>query len=357
MHNGYRILTINPGSTSTKIAVFDDSEMLFERILRHSDQELSAIGPVEKQLDFRLGLTLGALEQEGIEVASIDATIGRGGLLRPIPSGVYRVNEAMADELSTNAHGRHASNLGGLIARRIADRTGALALVADPVVVDEMEDVARITGIDHIKRRSVFHALNQKAVARLYADRAGKKYEQLNLVVAHMGGGVSVGAHRRGRVVDVNNALDGEGPLSPERAGSVPAGDLVKMCFSGRYTEAEMTRMLTGGGGFVSLLSTSDMREVERMAAGGDRKAALVHEAMCYNVGKWIGAMAAALAGEVDAIILTGGIAHSEQVCGSIGRMVGFLAPVVAMPGENELEALALNALRVLRGETEPIEY
>ncbi|MDR0511412.1 MAG: butyrate kinase [Rikenellaceae bacterium] len=353
----YRILAVNPGSTSTKVALFDELTVVLEFTLRHSERELKQFESVIDQLDFRYEIIVDALGKASIDIGSIDAVIGRGGMLRPVLSGIYEVNDAMRRDLSSARYGEHASNLGGLIAAKIAREASALAFIADPVVVDELEDAARVTGLPAIKRRSVFHALNQKAVARLYALREERRYEELNLVVAHMGGGVSVGAHRKGRVVDVNNALDGDGPFAPERSGSLPAGDLVKLCYSGRYTEAEVRRMLSGRGGVVAHLETNDMRLVVEMADDGDETAALLLEAFCYNVGKLIGSMAAVLEGEVDAVILTGGIAYNEHICSRIARMVSFVAPVETIPGENELEALAMNALRALKGEAESAEY
>lgn len=351
------ILVINPGSTSTKIGVFADSDMIYEQTFRHSDEELRGFDSVIAQLDFRTDIICGALDEEGIDRAKLNAVIGRGGLLKPIASGTYEVNAAMVADLETGHYGQHASNLGGLIAARIASASGAQAFIADPVVVDEMEDVARVTGMPELRRRSVFHALNQKAVARIYAESIGKRYEDLNLIVAHMGGGISVGAHRKGRVVDVNNALDGDGPFSPERAGSLPSGDLVRLAFSGKYTEAELLKMINGRGGIVAHLGTNDTRIVAKMDDEGDDEAKLVREAMCYNVAKWIGSMAAVLEGGVDAIILTGGIAYGRWETSRIEQMVGKFAPVVVMGGENELEALADNALRVLKGQTAVCDY
>ena len=353
----YKILVINPGSTSTKVAVFEELRPVLEMTLRHSEEELRPFATVIDQLDFRTGIVLDTLHKAGIAVGSLNAVIGRGGLLKPIPSGVYEVNSAMKSDLENGAYGQHASNLGALIASRIAGTAGVPAFIADPVVVDEMEQVARITGLPQIERRSIFHALNQKAVARLYARRKGRLYEDINLVVAHMGGGISVGAHLKGRVVDINNALDGDGPFASERAGSLPAGDLVRLCFNGRHTEAELLKMLNGRGGLVAQLQTNDLRRVNDMIAGGDAKAELIRDAMCYNVGKCIGSMAAVLHGDVDAIILTGGIAHDQKVCDYIRMMTENIAPVEVFPGENEMEALATNALRVLRGEEQGAIY
>ena len=352
-----RILAINPGSTSTKVAVYEDETLIKELTLRHSSEELSRFATVTDQFDFRMNIILDAVRQAGIDIRTFDAIIGRGGLVKPIPSGVYEVNEALKHDLRESPVGQHASNLGGLIAAEIAAKIGARAFIADPVVVDELQDEARICGLPELERISIFHALNQKAIARAYAKSKGVAYESLSLIIAHMGGGISVGAHRQGRVVDVNNALNGNGPFSPERAGSLPAGQLVKMCFSGKYTYDQVRKMLAGRGGFVAHLNTNDTQEVIRRMEAGDAKARLVLNAMCYNTAKYIGAMATVLEGAVDAIILTGGIAYNACVCDYISQCVRFIAPVVVLPGENELEALAQNALRVMRGEEEPKVY
>ncbi|MCD7969801.1 MAG: butyrate kinase [Alistipes sp.] len=346
----YRILAINPGSTSTKAALYEGEKTVRHITVRHGADQLAAFPDIASQLGFRKELILQELSADTRALSALDAVIGRGGLVKPIPSGVYEVNDDMAEDLRSCRYGSHASNLGGLIAREIASETGARAFIADPVVVDELEEVARITGIAGIERKSIFHALNQKAVAREYAASAGRKYEEMDLIVAHLGGGISVGAHRKGRVVDVNNALNGEGPFSPERAGTIPACSMAEMAMSGDYSEAEIQRLLAGKGGLVSLLGTNDVRETLERAGNGDSRATLVMDAMCYNIGKSIGAMAAVLGGRVDAIILTGGIAYNPQVCDRVTEMCGFIAPVVVKPGENELEALASNARAVLEG-------
>lgn len=368
-----RILAINPGSTSTKIAVFDDLREVMALTLHHTSEELRQFQKTADQYEFRKRLILDALGEAGIAVESLSAVIGRGGLVKPIPSGIYEVNDALKRDLIDPPQGEHASNLGGLIAADIASSLqGVKAYIADPVVVDELQPIARITGHPLLQRVSIFHALNQKAMARAYASRTGKPYESLNLIVAHLGGGISVGAHRKGLVVDVNNALDGDGPFSPERAGTLPAGQLADLCFSGRYTHAEVRRMICGGGGMVAYTGSNNMIEIREKAKRGETitppfpespyashpiPAAGLVEAMAYNIGKSIGAAAAVLHGAVDAIILTGGIAHSSTVCEYIGRMVSFIAPVVIMAGEDEMLALAENALRVLNGEQQPGVY
>lgn len=353
----FKILAINPGSTSTKVAIYEGNDLLKELTLRHSSEDLKGFDSIMDQFAFRKEIIMDAVRQAGVDVASLDAIIGRGGLIKPIASGVYSVNDALKNDLKESKLGQHASNLGGLIAAEIAESIGVPAFIADPVVVDELQDVARISGRPEIERVSIFHALNQKAIARVYAERKGVPYESLNLIVAHMGGGISIGAHRKGEVIDVNNALSGEGPFSPERAGTLPAGQLAKMCFSGEYTLPQIKKMITGNGGLVAYLGTTHVGEITERAEKGDEKARLVRDAMSYTIGKSIGAMATVLCGEVDAILLTGGVAYNEPVNEYVERMVKFIAPVVIFPGENELEALAMNALRVLEGREQPKEY
>ncbi len=353
----YNILTINPGSTSTKVAVFKNRELLLELTLRHCTEELSKFASVIDQFSFRKDIIVNAVKEAGIELNSLDVIIGRGGLVKSIPSGVYEINEALKADLLRCDRGEHASNLGGLIADDIAKSIGVKAYIADPVVVDEMCDVAKVTGIKGIQRRSIFHALNQKAISRQYAEEIGREYEDLNLIVAHMGGGVSVGAHYKGQVVDVNDALNGDGPFSPERAGSLPAGQLVELCFSGKYTQPEINKLLCGQGGFLSLINTTDSRDLTNLIGQGDEYAKLILDSFSYNVCKSIGAMFVVLKGSVDAIILTGGVANNPLVCKYITSMVSYLAPVILKPGENELEALAFNALSVLEGKVEPKIY
>ncbi|MGQ1889714.1 butyrate kinase [Thermophagus sp. OGC60D27] len=351
----FRILVINPGSTSTKIAVYDDIKSIFLKTLRHSSEELSEFDDIPSQYEFRKRVILKELELAQIEVARIDAVVGRGGLLRPIPSGVYEVNDKMKNELTDrNAKPQHASNLGGLIADDIArSLPSARAFIADPVVVDELQDVARITGLPELPRQSVFHALNQKAVARNYARSVEKKYEKLNLIVAHLGGGVSIGAHKNGRVVDVNNALDGFGPFSPERAGTLPSGGLVDMCFSGQYSHDEMRKKVSGQGGLMAHLGTNQAHEVEEKALHGDKKADLILHAMSYQIAKNIGACVSVLEGRVDAVLITGGMAQNNTVVGYIRKYINWIGNIKIYPGEDEMSALAMNALAVLRGEME----
>ena len=348
----FQILTINPGSTSTKIAIFEDEKEIFSKTLRHTAEELSPYATVASQFQFRKDIILSELKDAGFNINEINAIVGRGGLVKPIESGVYEVNEALINDLNNPPLGEHASNLGGLIANDIAKslNNGTKAYIADPVVVDELQEVARLTGHPDFTRVSIFHALNQKAIARTYAKEIGKKYEDINLIIAHLGGGVSVGAHDHGRVIDVNNALDGDGPFSPERSGSLPTGQLVKLCFSGKKTEAEIKKMLKGAGGLVAYLGTNDAYEVE-IKAKEDPKYKLVQDAMSYQVGKAIGEMAAVLKGKVDGILLTGGIAHNPFLVDYVKEMVGFIAPIKVYAGEDEMRALAMNGLMVLRGE------
>lgn len=353
----YRMLIINPGSTSTKIAVYDGNIIVFEETLRHDVEELSKYGDVIQQLEFRKEIILNSLRENKIDKKTISAVVGRGGLLKPIEGGTYEVNEEMLKDLRSSTRGMHASNLGGLIANEIAKEIGSRAFIVDPVVVDELQEMARISGLKGIERISIFHALNQKAVARRYALSLGKKYEDLNLIVVHLGGGISVGAHKKGRVIDVPNALNGEGPFSPERAGGLPIWDLVELCFSGKYTKSELQKMIVGNGGIVSYLGTNDAREVVRRINEGDEYAELVYKAMAYQVAKEIGASSAVLKGDVDQIIITGGIAYDKMFVGWLEEMIGYIAGVTVYPGEDELKALAEGGQRVLSGEEEPKVY
>ena len=352
----FKILAINPGSTSTKIAVYTDDHPDHTFSIEHTPEELARFQQVADQFDWRKDLIEAALAERGVDVRSFDAVIGRGGIVGPIESGVYEVNEDLVYDLMY-ARMQHASNLGGLIAGDIAREIGVKAYIADPVVVDEMMPYARISGLPELPRESVFHALNQKAVARLFAKENNRRYEELNLIVCHMGGGITVSAHRRGRVIDTTNALDGCGPFSPERSGSLPPGPLIHLCFSGKYTEEELIRKVHGAGGLVAHLGTTSVPEVLDRIQAHDLHSMLVLRAMCYTISKEIGAMAIALKGDVDAILLTGGIAHSKRVTDFIADHVDFIAPIYVYPGENELRALAENALAVLRGERQAKVY
>lgn len=352
------ILAINPGSTSTKFAVYEDEKCILIKTLRHSVEEMSKYRSIIDQFDFRKGLIIEALVEEGIDVDSIKHIIGRGGLTYPMESGVYLVNNLMLEHARIGVMGQHASNLGPLIADYIALQIpNARAFIADPVVTDELEPIARVSGHPKFERLSIFHALNQKAIARLHARKTGRLYKELNLIVAHLGGGVSVGAHRKGRVVDVNNALNGEGPFSPERSGTLPVGQLIEICYSGKYTKDQVQRMVLGEGGYVAYLGTNNALDVQKSAEAGNEKAKFIQDALGYQVSKLIGEMAVVLDGKIDAILLTGGLAYNQYMADYITSKTGFLAPVFVYPGEDELEALAMNALRVARGEVEPKIY
>ncbi len=352
-----RILAVNPGSTSTKIAVYEDGRPILSETLRHSAEELAPFKKITEQYDFRKKVIEQALEKAGIQVGTLNAVVGRGGLFKPIPSGTYLVSEEMKATVLEARFGEHASNLGCLIADDVARDAGCKAFIVDPVVVDEMNPLARYSGLPEIPRKSILHALNQKAVARRVARDLGKPYEQLNLILVHLGGGISVGIHERGRVTDVNNALNGDGPFAPERAGGLPTGDLVKLCFSGQHTQNEIMKMLAGKGGCVSHLGTNDGREMEDRVTAGDEKFRLIIEAMAYQVSKTIGEMATVVKGRVDAIVLTGSFARFKQFVEWITERVSWIAPVKLYPGEDEMAALAEAGFRVLKGEEQAREY
>ncbi len=350
----FRILVLNPGSTSTKIAVYENEKSIFLKNIQHSSDEIATFKSIGDQYEFRKEVILKELISADIDINKLDAIVGRGGLVKPIESGVYEVNDALKRDLKVGVLGEHASNLGGLIADDIAKSIpNAKAFIADPVVVDELEDVARITGCPSMPRQSIFHALNQKAVGRLFARTRGFVYEELNLIVAHMGGGISIGAHKEGRVIDVNNAIDGYGPFSPERAGTLPTGPLIKTCFSGKYTLEEMKKIVNGKGGLVAHLGTNQAHEVAERIEKGDKKAELVLSAMAYQIGKAIGGCAAVLKGKVNGVILTGGIANNQFVVSYIKEMVDWIAPVAVYPGEDEMNALLQNGLMALRNQIE----
>ncbi|KGX90931.1 butyrate kinase [Pontibacillus halophilus JSM 076056 = DSM 19796] len=357
MHQSFRILVINPGSTSTKIGVFTDERCMFEKTIRHSSEETSSFKRIIDQYEFRRRIILEELDHEGINLSKIDAVCGRGGLLRPIQGGTYEVNEPMLEDLKNGYNGEHASNLGGIIAHEIAKGLNIRAFIVDPVVVDELSAVARYSGVPEIPRKSIFHALNQKSVARKVATELQKPYEETRLIVTHMGGGITVGAHKEGRVIDVNNGLHGDGPFSPERAGTVPAGDLVAMCFSGEYYREDVMKKLVGQGGLMGYLGTNDARDVEAMIQKGQEEAEEIYEAMAYQIAKEIGSMSVVLEGHVDAIALTGGLAYSKELVRMISDRVKWISDVLVYPGENELQALSEGALRVLNNEEEAKTY
>lgn len=353
----YKVLVINPGSTSTKIGVFEDETLLFEETLRHSTEEIARYATIVDQKDFRKDLIVNILATNHFDIKTLNVVVGRGGFLKPIPGGTYAVTDSLLADLK-NPTSAHASCLGGIIAREIGDSLGIPSYIVDPIVVDELDPVARYSGLPELPRISVFHALNQKAVAKRYAKEHNIPYTSLNLIVVHMGGGVSVGAHKNGRIIDVNNALDGEGAFSPERAGTLPSGPLVRLCFSGKYTEKQVMKMINGNGGLNAYLHTNDMREVTKMAfEENNAEAKNVFDAFTYQVSKDIGAMSTVLEGKVDQIILTGGIAYGPKVTDAIKARVGFIAPVTIYPGEDELLALAQGALRVMNGEEKAMNY
>ena len=350
-------LIINPGSTSTKIGVFEDETLLFEETLRHSTEEIAQYASIVDQKDFRKEIIVNLLNEKNFDINSLNMVVGRGGMLKPIPGGTYAVTDELLEDLKIGKQGQHASNLGGILAREIGDSIGVPSFIVDPVVVDEMMPIARHSGVPELPRTSVFHALNQKAVAKRYANEIGKAYTDLNLIVVHMGGGVSVGAHKNGRVVDIFNALDGDGAFSPERAGSVPSGALIKMCFSGKYTEKEVYKKIVGNGGFNAYMGTNDMRDVEKAVLAGDEQAIEYRDAFVLQVAKDMGSMACVLDGKVDQIIVTGGIAYDKGVVAGLKERAEWIAPFTVYPGEDELLALVQGGLRVVNGVEEAMKY
>ncbi len=353
----YRILVINPGSTSTKLAYYENEKEIFSETIRHSTEELNQFTRICDQFCFRHRNITSFLKEKNIDISKLDTIVARGGLTMPVPGGTYLVNESMLEHLRKCVMGAHASNLGAILAHELAKPYDIPCYIVDPVVVDEMEEIARLSGLKALPRKSIFHALNHKAVARKVAKEIGGKYEDFNFIVAHMGGGISIGIHKKGRVVDVNNALDGEGPFTPERSGTLPVGDLVRECFSGRYTLEYVLKKIKGKGGIVDYLGTNNMKRVSDEVKKGNKEWQLVYEAMAYQVAKCIGSMATVVNGEVDRIILTGGIAYDEMFVNWIIDRVKFIAPVVVYPGEEEMRALMEGALRVLKGEERPKIY
>lgn len=350
-----RILAINPGSTSTKVALYADKEALFVETLDHPASEIHKYEHVQDQFDFRKNVILDLMEKNGVSLESLDAVVGRGGLLPPVKSGAYRVNDVMVDRLKNKPIVEHASNLGALIAYEIAEKINIPAFIYDSIAVDELSDIARITGAPAIPRVSLTHALNCRATAHKYAEKTGRKYNELNLIVAHLGGGISMSVHEKGQMIDM--CADDEGPFSPERAGRVPYFKLIDMCYSGEYDKKSMKKVIRGKGGLIAYLGTVDARQVEKMIEEGNKEAAIVYEAMAYQISKSIAELSAVLKGNVDAIILTGGIAYSKMITDWIKERVSFIAPVEIFAGENELESLSLGALRVLNGEEEARIY
>ncbi|MBC1618398.1 butyrate kinase [Listeria welshimeri] len=346
----FDVLTINPGSTSTKLAVYQGDKVLFEETVRHTMQEFADFNNVQEQFDFRWQVLRRVIDAFGYDVNNLDAVVGRGGLLRPVAGGTYMVTEKMLADLKTNKYGEHASNLGAMLAKKLADTLDIPSFIVDPVVVDEMQPIARFSGNELIARKSIFHALNHKAAGRKIAKKLGSDYEKLNFVIAHLGGGISVAAHRQGKAVDVNNALDGDGPFSPERSGSLPMNDFLEACFSGKWNKRELHDLIIGHGGMISYLGTNSMLEVEAKVKAGDEKAIQAFDAMAYQVSKEIGACSTVLHGKIDAIILTGGLARSDLFTSKIIEQTNWIASVIIEPGEDELEALNSGVQRVLAG-------
>lgn len=345
------VLAINPGSTSTKVAIFEGTENLLQKDLSHSRDDLDKFQKITDQFDYRKDIIVDWFQNEGYKLEELKAVVGRGGLLKPMPSGTYTVTDALAEDLKIGIQGEHASNLGGLIARAIAETSGVESYIVDPVAVDEFDDVARISGMPEIKRKSLLHALNVKAIAHRVAKEKATTVDELNMVIAHLGGGISVVPLRKGRMVDANNANE-MGPFSPERTGGLPVGDLAKLCFSGKYGSMnELKPHLRGKGGMVAYLGTNDVREALKMVEAGDEKARLVLDAMAYQISKEIGAMATVLKGKVDAVVLTGGVAYAEYITSRIKESVEFIAEVIIKPGEDEMIALNEGVIRIENGE------
>ncbi|WP_018923886.1 butyrate kinase [Salsuginibacillus kocurii] len=355
--SNYRILTINPGSTTTKIGVYENGRLLFRKVVSHERSWIGQFDRVSEQLAGRKDAILEAIDNEGVRLDRLHAIAARGGLLRPLKSGTYHVDDKMISDVMAAVGGEHASNLGPLLAQEIACPFRIPSFIVDPVVVDEMTDLAKVTGWKNVQRKSVFHALNQKAAARFVAYELGVPYENVNMVVAHLGGGITIGAHQRGRVIDVNDGLNGEGPFSPERSGSLPAKAVLDSVFAGDHTKEELVDSIIKKGGFVDHFGTHEAKLIEEKAMKGDKEAELVWHALSYQIAKWIGAQAAVLNGRVDAIILTGGLAHSRSLCNQIRKQVNWISQVYVRPGEDELQALAEGALRVLNNEEEALSY
>lgn len=353
----HKILAINPGSTSTKIGVFYNDHEVWSKNIIHSAAELAPFTSIMEQYGYRLDKMKAELNQNGYALSDFDAFVARGGLLKPLEGGTYKIAEPMLRDLETNRYGAHASNLGALLAHQLGVENGKESFIVDPVVVDELDAIARITGLPDMEKRSIFHALNQKAIARRFASNMNSRYEDYNLIIAHLGGGISVGCHKKGRVVEVNNALSGDGPFSPERTGSIQAQQFADMILSRQLSKDMISKTLAGRGGLVAHLGTNDAREVERRIHNGDQHAELIYQAMIYQVARSIAAAAIPVKGEVDFIIITGGMAHSRYLTDKLTDYIKFIAPVEIYPGEDELKALAEGALRIVKGEEEYKAY
>ena len=353
-----KVLVINPKNTSTRIAIYRNLKLVFLKNIKHKDEEFNSFKSIYEQKDYRTKIVINELKDNGIKLELVQAVVARGGLIKPVTSGIYEVNDKMKEDLKKGVMGLHASNLGGLIASDLAKLIKVKAYIADPVVVDELDDVARISGHPLFERKSVFHALSHKVVSRKYAKSINKKYEELNLIVVHVGGGgISVGAHKKGHVIDINQAFDGGGPFSLERTGSLPVGDLVRLCFSGKYKEEEISRMITQEGGLMAYLGTKNIYEIQEKLDEGDEKAAFIMYAMAYQVAKEIGSMYTVLEGDVNAIILAGDLFHNKTFVNHITKRIDKIAHITVYPDEDEMEALNINAQMVLMGEAEVLEY
>ncbi|MBS4014733.1 MAG: butyrate kinase [Bacteroidetes bacterium] len=352
------ILVINPGSTSTKIAVYKNRQEVLLLNVKHQKEDLEQFERIAHQFEFRKNKIKEILIKAGIDINTLNIVVGRGGLLKPMKGGAYKVNDNLIRDIQ-NPMGEHESNLGGVIAYEFAKEIGGdtFAMIVDPTCVDEMDEIARVSGMPEVPRRSLLHALNQKAIARRYAKEMKTNYEDINVIVAHMGGGISVGAHRKGKVVDVNNGLNGDGPMSPERSGGVPIGQLVDMCFSGQYSKEDIKKKIKGQGGLYAYLGTSDAIEVEAKIKEGDKYAEMIYMAIAYQVAKEIGGLSTVLKGEVDGILITGGLAYGTMLTDDIAERVKHLGPVKSYPGEGEMEALAMNAYMVFSGEIDLKDY
>ncbi len=352
-----RVFVINPGSTSTKIAVYDGEEALFQETIRHSAEELSVFQQISDQEEFRRNCILATLSKHEIPIESLDAVVCRGGLIAPLPGGTFGINEQMIADCEAGVSGHHACNLGAPIGKRIAEEAGIPAFIVDAPVVDEMLPIAKYTGSPLVRRTSIFHALNAKAMGRDYAAQIGRRYEELNLIVCHMGGGITISAHRKGKVIDTTNGATGEGPITPERVGMLPTSEVIRLCFSGEYSQEELEKHMMGTGGLIAYTGSSNVHDLIEQADAGDKAVAEVLEAGVYTIAKAIGSMATVLCGEVDQIILTGGIANNERICEAIKERTDWIAGVSVLPGEDEMLALAKGACRVLDGEEEVQVY
>lgn len=356
-YSTHLVLAINPGSTSTKLAVFENEKEILGSTIVHSSDDLKPYKNIADQIELRLPLIRKFLKDNNFDSSKLSSVVGRGGMLRPVQSGVYRINQKMLTELRSGVYGEHASNLGAILADAISQEAGCQAFIVDPVVVDELDDVARLSGLPELPRRTVFHALNQKSAGRETARRIGKKYEECNLIVAHLGGGVSVGAHCNGRIIDVNNAVDGEGPFTPERTGSLPCIPLIELCFNGKYTLAQMKKRIAGSGGLAAYRGSNSLIDLRKSAESGNTKDQLVYDALIYQISQEIAKHGATLKGKIDCIVLTGGMANDSDLTKKISERVGFLAPLIIIPGEREMISLSAAVMRVLNNLEQPKEY